>query len=95
MKTRLFAPIALVIASLGLAAAAHAATPEQKAAVKEKWESMTPEEKAAAKEKAKAKWDAMSPEEQAAAKKRFAEKHPRAAAKAAEKQKDAADTAAK
>ncbi len=90
MKTTLLAALAVVIGSVGFTPHAQTATPEQRAAMKAKYDAMTPEEKAAAKEKAKAKWDAMSPEEQAAAKKKFAEKHPRAAAKAAEKQKDAA-----
>lgn len=86
MKKTLIALLAATFATLGLIGGAHAATDEQKAAAKQKWESMSPDEKAAAKEKAKAKWDSMSPEEQAAAKKKFAEKHPRAAKKAAEKQ---------
>lgn len=86
MQKTLLATLAAVVTTFGLAGAVHAATPEQKEAIKEKVASMTPEEKAAAKEKAKAKWDSMTPEEQAAAKKRFAEKHPRAAKKAAEKE---------
>jgi hypothetical protein len=90
MKTTLLAVLAVAIGSLSFAATAETPTPEKRAAMKAKVDSMTPEEKAAAKEKAKAKWDAMSPDEQAAAKKKFSEKHPRAAAKAAEKQKDAA-----
>ncbi len=82
-------PAALLLAlAAGLAVAPlarAAATDEQRAAMKQKWDSMTPEQKAAAKEKAKAKWESMTPEEQAAAKKRFAERHPRAAARMAEK----------
>jgi len=78
-------------AGLTLVSTAHAATDEQKAAAKQKWESMTPEEKAAAKEQAKAKWDSMTPEEQAAAKK----KHPRAAKMAEKKKEEAAATPTK
>ena len=84
-------PILAVLLAAFAAAAfvpAHAApTDEQKAAAKQKWESMTPEEKAAAKDQAKAKWDAMAPEQHAAAKKRFAKEHPRLAARMA-KQKE-------
>lgn len=67
--------------------AVHAAEPsaEQRAAMKQKWDSMSPEEKAAARERMKQKWDSMSPEEQAAAKKRFAERHPRAAGRLADR----------
>lgn len=78
---------ALVLAAFAAAtfAPAHAAGDGQRAAAKEKWDSMTPEQKAAAKEKAKEKWESMTPEEQAAAKKRFAERHPKAAARMADK----------
>lgn len=95
MKKSLIATLAAVIASLGFAAGAQTATPDQKAANKARWDAMTPEQKAEARQKAKAKWDTMTPDEQAAAKKRFHEKHPHAAAKMAEKQKDAAAAAAK
>ena len=82
MKKTLIA--ALVALSTGLLALApvHAATDEQREAMKEKWQKMTPQEKAAAKEKMKAKYEAMTPEQQAAAKKRFAGQHPMAAEKA-------------
>lgn len=82
---------AMILALSAPAFAQPAATPEQRAAMREKMKNMTPEEKAAAREKAKAKWDAMTPEEQAAAKKRFAERHP----KAAERLKDQAASAPK
>ena len=36
-----------------------AATEEQRAAMKQKWESMTPEQKAAARERIKERWDSM------------------------------------
>ncbi len=92
MKKLIVTTLLALTAGFSLATVAQAATAEQKAEMKQKWASMTPEQKAAAKEKANAKWDSMSPEEQAAAKQKFAAKHPRAAAKAAEKQKAAAAT---
>jgi hypothetical protein len=73
--------------------AAASPSPERRAAMKEKWDAMTPEQKAAAKDKARQKWDAMTPEQQAAAKQRFAEKHPRAAARMADKRQQAASAA--
>jgi hypothetical protein len=98
LTSAVFVAVAVAV-SLTFGSAVQAATDEQKAAgrerVKAKWESMTPEEKAAAKEKAKTKWDSMTPEQQAAAKKRFAERHPRAAAKVADKQQAAASAPAK
>lgn len=89
---RASAMVAAVCAALTVGAAAQPATAEHRAAAKQRWESMTPEQKAAVKEKAKTKWEAMTPEEQAAAKKRFSEKHPRATAKFADKQKSEAPT---
>lgn len=54
-----------------------------------KWKDLTPEQRAAKKAEMKAKWDAMTPEQRAEAKAKFAQKHPKAAArfekKAAEK----------
>ena len=88
MNSRKNALLALMVA-IGCASGAALAqtpTPDQQAAVKDKLRSMTPEQKA----EAKAKWDAMTPEEQAAAKKRFAEKHPRAAKRMADRQQGAA-----
>lgn len=90
MKKMILATLVALSASLGLAGVARAA--DDAPAAKQKWASMSPEEKAAAKEKAKANWDAKTPEEQAAAKKQFAEKHPKAAAKMAEKKKEEAAT---
>jgi len=73
--------------SIGCAAGtAIAQTPDPQAAGMGKLRSMTPEDK----EKVRAKWDAKTQEEQAAAKKRFADKHPRAAKKMAERQEAAA-----
>lgn len=93
MKKTATAFLFALAAGLAFTPLARAAGDEQRAAMKDKWESMTPEQKAAAKEKAKAKWDAKTPEEQAAAKKRFAENHPRAAARMAEKHKEGAASA--
>lgn len=88
---------ALIVAATGLATlapVAHAQPNEQRReAAKERWEKMTPEQRAAAKEKMKERWENMTPEQQAAAKKRFAERHPEAAAKAAEKKGGAAAAA--
>ena len=86
MKKTLLATLIAVVAGLGLASLAHAATDEQRAAVKEKWAAKTPEEQAAAKAQAKAKWNAMTPEQQAAAKKN----HPRMARRAAKQEAEAA-----
>jgi len=93
-KPLVAAALLALAANLMLTPAARAAGDDQRAAMKQKWESMTPEEKAAAKEKAKAKWESMTPEQQEAAKKRFAEKRPRAAARMAEKHSGAAASAA-
>ena len=86
MNKPLIAALIAAAATVALGPVAHAATDVQRAAAKQKFESMTPEEKAAAKEKMKAKWDAMTPEQQAEAKKHFAARHPGAAARMAEKQ---------
>lgn len=88
-----FAPWSAMILALAAACSVHAADAPQGAAAKaelrEKWESMTPEQKASARAAAKEKWDSMTPEQQAAAKQRFSERHPRAAARAAESAKAA------
>lgn len=85
--------VAAVALGVAVGAAAQTATAERKAAARQKWESMTPEQKTEAKQKIKVRWESMTPEEQAAAKKRFGERHPRAAAKLAEKHKEAASAA--
>ncbi len=94
MKKSVSALLLTLAAGLAFAPLARAASEEQRAAaLKERWDAMTPEQKAAAKEKARARWESMTPEEQAAAKKRFAERHPRAAARMADRQKEGAASA--
>jgi len=90
-KPALLATLIALSTSFALAPVARAeATDDQRAAMKQKWESMTPEERAAAKEKMKAKWESMTPEE----KKDFAQKHPQAARMAARHREGAASAPA-
>jgi hypothetical protein len=83
MKTP-FAALLLAVAAT-LPALAAPPTPEQRQAMKEKWDSMTPEQQEAAKERMRKKWESMTPEQREAAKKRFAERNPGAAARLADK----------
>ena len=85
----------LVALSAGMLAlpSAFAAAEGQEKMTKEEWKKLTPEQQAEKKAAAKAKYDAMTPEQQAAAKKQFAEKHPKAAERAAKKKE--AEAAAK
>lgn len=85
--------VASLVALLGGSIGAWAQSPGEtkQPTLREKWASMTPEQKAAA----KARWEAKTPAEKAEAKRRFAAQHPQAAARMAERQKDAASAPAR